>query len=90
MLHSFSSVHHHASLNLITPNPKPSASVYRALCVQIPALISIKEESTAALAGGIICLLTLAAYCAFQVLYPELQKRQVSGFTGWSFQDPLA
>ena len=45
--------------------------------MQIPALISIKEESTAALTGGIICLLTLAAYCAFQVMYPELQKRQV-------------
>ena len=48
--------------------------------MQIPALISIQEESTAALTGGIICLLTLAAYCAFQVMYPELQKRQVSLF----------
>jgi Ca2+/Na+ antiporter len=52
------------------------ASALLYLTPQIPTFMGYPHDPAAAGVGCILCLLALAAYCAFQVLYPELQKRQ--------------
>mmetsp|Transcript_20031 Transcript_20031/g.47705 ORF Transcript_20031/g.47705 Transcript_20031/m.47705 type:complete len:548 (+) Transcript_20031:15-1658(+) len=46
------------------------------LTPQIPSAMGYMHDPAAALWGGILCLVSLAAYCVFQVVWPELQKRQ--------------
>lgn len=36
-----------------------------------------EKDPAAAVAGAVVCLLTLIAYAAYQVLYPELQRRKI-------------
>ena len=49
------------------------------LIVQIPASYPFEKvhDPTAALMGSLVCLIALAGYAAFQVRYPELQKRKM-------------
>lgn len=54
-----------------------SATVLLYLVIQLPASFFPKLQPVSSLLGGIICLASLAAYCAYQVLFPELQKRQM-------------
>ena len=42
---------------------------------QVPAFLYHDDNSKAALWGGIICLLTLAAYCTYQVCFCMLKTR---------------
>lgn len=47
--------------------------------MQIPAFIYHEDNSKAALWGGVVCLLTLAAYCTYQArCYPPLAMRSQS------------
>lgn len=48
------------------------------LVVQVPALFGDADDPQLDLVGGVAALLFLAAYCAFQVLYPELQRRKMA------------
>lgn len=48
------------------------------LVVQVPALFGDADDPKLDLVGGVAALLFLAAYCAFQVLYPELQRRKMA------------
>ncbi|KAK9907616.1 hypothetical protein WJX75_007049 [Coccomyxa subellipsoidea] len=45
--------------------------------IQVPAFLGKKEDYMASLIGSIVCLITLCAYCIFQVAYPELQRRKM-------------
>lgn len=42
------------------------------LASQVPAFLGYKTAQAASLAGVIVCLLTLAAYCVFQVGWPPM------------------
>lgn len=53
------------------------ATVLLYLIIQVPSSFFPKLQPIASLLGGIVCLLCLAAYCTYQVLYPELQRRQM-------------
>ena len=44
---------------------------------QIPTFSGFEHDPMAALGGAIACGLALAAYCAYQVVAPELQKRKM-------------
>ena len=48
------------------------------LIVQVPALFGDADDPRLDLVGGVAALLFLAGYCAFQVLYPELQRRKMA------------
>lgn len=48
------------------------------LLIQVPASLYGPSEPLAALVGAIVCLGCLAAYCAYQVLNPELQRRKMA------------
>ncbi|KAK9789557.1 hypothetical protein WJX73_004608 [Symbiochloris irregularis] len=56
--------------------------------IQVPAFLYHEDNSKAALWGGIACLLTLAAYCTYQVVSPKLQERamQKARLTRWRMQ----
>jgi Ca2+/Na+ antiporter len=54
-----------------------SATVLLYLVIQVPASFFPRLQPIASLLGGIICLVSLAGYCAYQVVFPELQKRQM-------------
>ncbi|CAL8462752.1 g2285 [Coccomyxa elongata] len=53
------------------------ATVLLYAIVQVPAFLGNKEDYIASLIGAIVCLITLCAYCIFQVAYPELQRRKM-------------
>ncbi|CAL5223152.1 g5620 [Coccomyxa viridis] len=53
-----------------------TASVLLYAIIQIPAFAGTSDHIST-LAGCIVCLVCLAAYCVFQVAYPELQKRKM-------------
>ncbi|KAK9799325.1 hypothetical protein WJX73_002090 [Symbiochloris irregularis] len=53
------------------------SSVFLYAFIQIPSILSRHYHSYASLAGAAACFIFLAAYCGFQVLYPEMQKRQI-------------
>ncbi|EIE26168.1 hypothetical protein COCSUDRAFT_61158 [Coccomyxa subellipsoidea C-169] len=53
------------------------ATVLLYAIVQVPAFLGNKEDYMASLIGSIVCLITLCAYCIFQVAYPELQRRKM-------------
>ena len=44
---------------------------------QVPAFLGEEHDPQAALMGCVACFVVLAAYCAFQVVAPELQKRKM-------------
>ena len=48
------------------------------LIPQIPTFCGFEHDPMAALGGAIACGLALAAYCAYQVVAPELQKRKMA------------
>eukprot|EP00227_Mantoniella_beaufortii_P014562 CAMPEP_0197577120 /NCGR_PEP_ID=MMETSP1326-20131121/1869_1 /TAXON_ID=1155430 /ORGANISM="Genus nov. species nov., Strain RCC2288" /LENGTH=567 /DNA_ID=CAMNT_0043140137 /DNA_START=36 /DNA_END=1739 /DNA_ORIENTATION=- len=48
------------------------------LIVQVPAFAGVDRSKAVDLAAGIAALTGLALYCAFQVLYPELQRRKMA------------
>ena len=52
------------------------ASALLYLTPQIPTFMGEAHDPSAAGLGGILCIVALAAYCAFQVLWPELQKKK--------------
>ena len=52
------------------------ASAFLYLFPQIPTFLGHPHSPGASLAGAIACLVALVAYCIYQVVYPELQKRQ--------------
>mmetsp|Transcript_10171 Transcript_10171/g.30570 ORF Transcript_10171/g.30570 Transcript_10171/m.30570 type:complete len:554 (-) Transcript_10171:2400-4061(-) len=54
-----------------------SGTVLLYLVIQIPSSFFPALQPLASLLGGIACILCLAGYCAYQVIYPELQKRQI-------------
>lgn len=52
------------------------ASALLYLSPQIPTFMGEDHDPFMAMVGGVLCLLALAAYCAYQVVVPELQKRK--------------
>lgn len=52
------------------------ASAFLYLFPQTPTFLGHPHNPTASLAGSIACLVALVAYCIYQVVYPELQKRE--------------
>eukprot|EP00296_Roombia_truncata_P007649 JP446095.1.p1 GENE.JP446095.1~~JP446095.1.p1 ORF type:complete len:533 (-),score=206.33 JP446095.1:53-1651(-) len=46
------------------------------LIIQIPAFVDEKKDRIFALVGFIVCIICLAAYCAFQVLTPGFQEKK--------------
>jgi len=52
------------------------ASAFLYLFPQTPTFLGHPHSPTASLAGAIACLVALVAYCIYQVVYPELQKRE--------------
>jgi len=53
------------------------ATSFLYLFPQIPAFLGHVHDPQAALFGGIACFITLALYCTYQVVAPELQERQM-------------
>lgn len=43
----------------------------------MPTLRGLSHDPPAALAGGVICLIMMAVYAAYQVIVPELQRRRM-------------
>lgn len=54
-----------------------TASVLLFGIVQVPAALGHAADPNVALLGCVACLLSLVAYCTYQVLSPELQKRKI-------------
>ena len=52
------------------------ASAFLFLFPQVPTFMGHPHTPLATLSGCIACLVALAAYCVYQVVYPELQKRK--------------
>jgi Ca2+/Na+ antiporter len=52
------------------------ASAFLYLFPQIPTFLGHGHSPLAALLGGIACMVGLAVYCIYQIVYPELQKRK--------------
>jgi Ca2+/Na+ antiporter len=52
------------------------ASAFLYLFPQTPTFLGHPHSPTASLAGAIACLVALVLYCIYQVVYPELQKRE--------------
>jgi len=45
--------------------------------IQVPTFMGHGDDTKAALTGAVLCALTLIAYCIYQVVSPELQKRKM-------------
>ncbi|CAG9462465.1 unnamed protein product [Pedinophyceae sp. YPF-701] len=54
-----------------------SATTALYLVVQVPAMLGHADSPGAALVGCMMCIVALAAYCAYQVVSPELQRRRI-------------
>ncbi|GAQ81729.1 Calcium-binding EF-hand family protein [Klebsormidium nitens] len=52
-------------------------TVFLYLVVQVPAVFGHNRDPIVDLVGLVLATLTLAAYCVYQVLVPELQKRRI-------------
>lgn len=52
------------------------ASAFLYLSPQIPTFMGEPHDPFMAMVGGILCLVALGLYCAYQVVMPELQKRK--------------
>lgn len=49
-------------------------------CLQVPATLGDIEDPTAASAGGAACLLTLVAYCIYQVPLAHMEAQRLRSF----------
>jgi len=66
----------------VEPNTKGSAFIMCVtallyLIIQVPAFVNDQLDRIFALVGLIACILSLIAYCVYQVVSPELQQKQV-------------
>jgi len=52
------------------------ASAFLYLSPQIPTFMGEDHDPFMAMVGGILCIVALGGYCAYQVVMPELQKRK--------------
>ena len=59
------------------PSTQHSTQACSSPALQVPAFLGDIEDPQAALLGCAVCALTLVAYCAAQVLYPEMQKKRI-------------